>query len=94
MVGPRISPAPKIPCSSGINRRIDPAANQSYDSYVSMEDIETLKRRHRELEEELVAIDSQVSLTPTEQVARVRLKKEKLAIKDRLLVLTAPESRA
>jgi hypothetical protein len=59
-----------------------------------MEDIETLKRRHRELEEELVAIDSQVSLTPTEQVARVRLKKEKLAIKDRLLVLTAPESRA
>jgi uncharacterized protein YdcH (DUF465 family) len=59
-----------------------------------MEDIETLKRRHRELEEELVAIESHLSLTPTEQATRVRLKKEKLAIKDRLLILTAPESRA
>lgn len=58
-----------------------------------MEDIESLKRRHQELEAELVAIEAHVSLTPAEQVARARLKKEKLAIKDRMLMITAPESR-
>ena len=59
-----------------------------------MEDIETLRRRHSELEAELVAIESHVSLTPAEQAVRTRLKKEKLVIKDRILLMTAPESQA
>ena len=52
-----------------------------------MDEIETLRRRHQELEANLNALESQLSLTPADQVTRSRIKKEKLAIKDRLYVL-------
>jgi hypothetical protein len=54
-----------------------------------MREIDTLKRRHQELEEALAAIDAHLSLTTKEQSERVQLKKEKLAIKDKILVLQA-----
>jgi len=55
----------------------------------SMSEIDVLKQRHRELEEALAAIDAHLSLTTKEQAERARLKKEKLAIKDRIAVLLA-----
>jgi hypothetical protein len=57
-----------------------------------MNEIEALKRRHKELEEALTAVESHVSLTAKEQTDRARLKKEKLAIKDRIQVLLAQQS--
>ena len=51
------------------------------------EDADGLERRHEELERKLAALDRHLSLTPDEQVERVRLKKEKLWVKDRLLLL-------
>jgi hypothetical protein len=51
------------------------------------EDADGLERRHEELERRLAALDRHLSLTPDEQVERVRLKKEKLWVKDRLLLL-------
>ena len=56
-----------------------------------MTEIDTLRQRHKELEEALVAIDAHLSLTAKEQAERAKLKKEKLAIKDRIqLLLSRP----
>lgn len=52
-----------------------------------MTEIDTLRQRHKELEDALAAIDAHLSLTSKEQAERVQLKKEKLAIKDKIQVL-------
>ncbi len=52
-----------------------------------MTEIDTLRQRHKELEEALAVIDAHLSLTTKEQAERVQLKKEKLAIKDKIQVL-------
>jgi uncharacterized protein YdcH (DUF465 family) len=57
-----------------------------------MTEIDTLKQRHKELDEELTSIDSHLSLTTREQAERAKLKKEKLAIKDRIQILLAKSS--
>jgi hypothetical protein len=57
-----------------------------------MTEIDTLRQRHTELEEALAAIDAHLSLTAKEQAERAKLKKEKLAIKDRIAVLLAQTS--
>ena len=54
-----------------------------------MTEIDALKQRHRELEEALALIDAHLSLTTKEQAERAKLKKEKLAIKDRIQILLA-----
>jgi hypothetical protein len=54
-----------------------------------MTEIDVLRQRHRELEEALAAIDAHLSLTLKEQSERVQLKKEKLAIKDKIQLLLA-----
>ena len=54
-----------------------------------MSEIDDLRRRHKELDGALAAIDAHLSLTPKEQAERAKLKKEKLAIKDRIAVLLA-----
>jgi uncharacterized protein YdcH (DUF465 family) len=48
-----------------------------------------LEQRHEELERRLANLDRHLSLTTDEQVERVRLKKEKLRVKDRLQQLGA-----
>jgi hypothetical protein len=57
-----------------------------------MEEIDTLKQHHKKLEAELAVIEAQVSWTPAEQMLRTRLKKEKLAIKDRIVAISQVES--
>lgn len=57
-----------------------------------MTEIDVLKQRHKELEEALTSIDSHLSLTTKEQAERAKLKKEKLAIKDRIQILLANSS--
>jgi hypothetical protein len=57
-----------------------------------MTEIDALRQRHKELEEALAAIDAHLSLTAKEQAERAKLKKEKLAIKDRIAVLLARTS--
>ncbi len=52
-----------------------------------MTEIDTLRQRHKELEQALAAIEAHLSLTAKEQAERAKLKKEKLAIKDRIQVL-------
>lgn len=52
-----------------------------------MTEIDALRQRHKELEEALAVIDAHISLTTKEQTERAKLKKEKLAIKDRIAVL-------
>jgi hypothetical protein len=52
-----------------------------------MTELDALRQRHKELEEALSAIDSHLSLTTKEQSERIQLKKEKLAIKDKIQVL-------
>lgn len=52
-------------------------------------DIDSLRQRHKQLEEALAAIDAHLSLTSKEQAERIQLKKEKLAIKDRIQLLLA-----
>ena len=54
-----------------------------------VEDLEALRNQHKDLESRLAALDRHVSLTVTEQAERARLKKEKLAIKDRIQLLLA-----
>jgi len=54
-----------------------------------MAEIDALRLRHKELEDALVAIDAHLSLTAKEQAERAKLKKEKLAIKDRIQLLLA-----
>jgi hypothetical protein len=58
----------------------------------SMTEIDALRQRHKELEEALTAIDAHPSLTTKEQTERAKLKKEKLAIKDRMALLLAKTS--
>ncbi len=57
-----------------------------------MTELDALKQRHRELEEALSLIDAHLSLTTKEQAERAKLKKEKLAIKDRIQILLAKTS--
>jgi hypothetical protein len=57
-----------------------------------MTEIDALRQRHRELEEALALIDAHLSLTTKEQAERAKLKKEKLAIKDRIQILTVKTS--
>ncbi len=52
-----------------------------------MTEIDALRQRHKEIEEALAVIDAHLSLTAKEQADRANLKKEKLAIKDRIAVL-------
>jgi hypothetical protein len=54
-------------------------------------EIDELTTRHHELERQLAALDRHLALSAEEQLERTRLKKEKLRVKDRLLLL---ESRA
>ena len=53
------------------------------------QDLEELRRRHEELKLRLAVLDRHLSLTTAEQDERARLKKEKVLIKDRILILTA-----
>jgi uncharacterized protein YdcH (DUF465 family) len=48
---------------------------------------ERLRSMHRELELRLAALERHRFLSPTEQIERSRLKKEKLRIKDRLSLI-------
>jgi hypothetical protein len=52
-----------------------------------MTEIDALRQRHKEIEDALAAIEAHLSLTAKEQADRAKLKKEKLAIKDRIAVL-------
>lgn len=52
-----------------------------------MTEIDALRERHKQLEEALAAIEAHLSLTTKEQAERIQLKKEKLAIKDKIQVL-------
>ena len=61
------------------------------DDMGAVEDLEALRNQHKDLECKLAALDRHVSLTAREQAERARLKKEKLAIKDRIqLLLSRP----
>jgi len=61
------------------------------DDIGSADDLEVLRSRHQYLESRLAALERQLSLTANEQAERARLKKEKLAIKDRIhLLLSRP----
>ena len=68
---------------------VDSMAARGYDLFRSMNEIDALRQRHRELEEALAVIDAHISLTSKEQADRAKLKKEKLAIKDRIQTLIA-----
>jgi len=57
-----------------------------------MTEIDALRQRHKELEEALSAIEAHLSLTAKEQSERAKLKKEKLAVKDRIQLLLAKGS--
>ena len=57
-----------------------------------MTEIDALRQRHKELEQALAAIEAHLSLTAKEQAERAKLKKEKLAIKDRIQVLLTKAS--
>jgi hypothetical protein len=57
-----------------------------------MTEIDTLRQRHKELEDALAVIDAHLSLTTKEQAERAKLKKEKLAIKDRIQMLLTKTS--
>lgn len=59
------------------------------DDLSSVENLETLRSQHQSLEIRLAALESQLSMTGAEQAERVRLKKLKLAIKDRIQLLLA-----
>jgi hypothetical protein len=50
--------------------------------------ITELRSRHSEIEQRLLELDRHLSLTSDEQFERVRLKKEKLWSKDRIVALT------
>ena len=61
------------------------------DDMGAVEDLEELRNQHEDLESRLAALDRHLSLTAREQADRARLKKEKLAIKDRIqLLLSRP----
>jgi len=62
------------------------------DELSSVENLETLRSQHHFLETRLAALDRQLTLTAEEQAERVRLKKKKLAIKDRIQSLLSQTS--
>jgi hypothetical protein len=62
------------------------------DEQSSVENLETLRSQHHSLESRLAALDRQLTLTVDEQTERARLKKKKLAIKDRIQSLLAQTS--
>lgn len=62
------------------------------DELSSVENLETLRSQHHSLESRLAVLDRQLTLTVDEQTERVRLKKQKLAIKDRIQCLLAQTS--
>lgn len=64
--------------------------SSSADVPAGGDSVEELRQRHRELDQQLAVLDRRLSLTAAEQIERVRLKKEKLLIKDRLLNHSAP----
>ncbi len=51
--------------------------------------LEQLRNEHSRLKARLTELDGHVSLTTEEQIERVRLKKLKLATKDRIAAVTA-----
>jgi hypothetical protein len=53
----------------------------------SIEELEALRNQHKDLEAKLADLDRHLSLTVMEQAERARLKKEKLAVKDRIQLL-------
>ena len=57
------------------------------DMATANEALEELRGRHIELKKKLDALNRHISLTPAEQLESSRLKKEKLAIKDRIAAL-------
>ena len=61
------------------------------DDLSSTDSVEVLRSQHQFLESRLAVLERQLSLTSKEQTERARLKKEKLAIKDRIqLLLSRP----
>jgi hypothetical protein len=54
------------------------------DDMGSIEELEALRNQHKDLEAKLAALDRHLSLTVGEQAEWARLKKEKLAVKDRI----------
>lgn len=50
----------------------------------SHKQVQRLERKHQELKARVAELDSRAYLTVTEQVERIRLKKQKLATKDAL----------
>ena len=60
---------------------------KALDAHAS--ELDGLKQRHQDLEKRLAALDRHLSLTTAEQSERVRLKKEKLQVKDRIQILTS-----
>jgi hypothetical protein len=59
------------------------------DDVGSIEELEALRTQHKDLEAKLAALDRHLSLTVMEQAEWARLKKEKLAVKDRIHLLLA-----
>jgi hypothetical protein len=57
------------------------------DDRGSIEELEALRIQHKDLEAKLATLDRHLSLTAREQAERARLKKEKLAVKDRIQLL-------
>lgn len=51
----------------------------------SQKNLERLERKHQRLKARVAELDSRAFLTASEQVERVRLKKQKLATKDMLV---------
>jgi hypothetical protein len=58
------------------------------DAPASSQELDGLKQRHQDLEKRLAALDRHLSLTSAEQAERARLKKEKLQVKDRIVLLS------
>jgi len=58
----------------------------------SVDDLEALRKQHRDLEAKLEVMDRQLYLSATEEAERARLKKQKLAIKDRIHLLLSHAS--
>ena len=56
----------------------------------SPEQLSNLLDEHRRLDQRLRAMEAQLSLTAAERVEYARLKKQKLATKDRIARLQAP----
>jgi hypothetical protein len=59
------------------------------DAHTGSQELDGLKQRHQDLEKRLATLDRHLALTTAEQAERARLKKEKLLVKDRIVILTA-----